>query len=369
MRPKAFLVLLIFNLSCIDRITFDVNTPKAFPVVIDGYISDAPGPYTIKVSKAFDTESKVSIRTPISVKKLILSDDYGNFEELVEVETGRYQTNPAGLRGTVGRSYTLRIELLDGRIYVSEPETIMPGGNIESVYYQFIERTSASGLVEYGFDIFFNANSITDESKNFLWKYTTTFQYETNPELYTIKCGESECPRPLACSSYSIGQTGELEYVRPCECCTCWAQTYNSLPIISGDNILQKGSYNNVKAGFLPVNEWTFMHKSHILIEQFSLTPKAYKFWKAVYDQKKANGSLFEPQAGTVPSNFIQLQGVESPIEGVFFATSISSKGLFVTRNDVPRPGIIPSVQLPYRNTCTALFPNATINRPSFWTD
>ncbi len=84
-----FLILIFFTESCVDRINFDIGEPTS-TLVIEGQISDQPGPHTIKVSKAFDIESKFSAKIPVTVKELAISDDAGNREELVEVSKGIY---------------------------------------------------------------------------------------------------------------------------------------------------------------------------------------------------------------------------------------------------------------------------------------
>jgi hypothetical protein len=369
MHKKTSYLIIFLCSACVDKISFETDAPAAFPIVIDGYISDQPGPYTIKVSKVFDIESKLSVRTPISVKRLTISDDVGNEEDLMTVKEGEYQTNPNGIRGVVGRTYTLRIELLDGRVYESKPDKMMATGTVDKVYFQYKAQTTSDQSTEYGFDVLFDASAGSQENFYFMWKFSGTFKYDTNPELYTISCGEGRCPRPLPCSSYTLGIDGQLQYLKPCECCSCWTSILNPQPVISDNQVIDGGRFISVKGGYIPITEWTFMYKVHAEIQQFSLSPQSFAFWKAIRDQKKAIGSLFEPQSGKIPSYFNQISGVPAPMEGIFFATSIHSKAVDITRLDVPNQNVIPPVTLPFANTCTERFPNATTVKPTFWTD
>ena len=82
--------------ACVDRININVSSGSAFPVVIDGYISDQPGPYRILVTKAFDIESKTSIKSPIQVKSVVISDNFGTTESLSAVSQGVYQSVQIG---------------------------------------------------------------------------------------------------------------------------------------------------------------------------------------------------------------------------------------------------------------------------------
>ena len=162
---RSLIMALALFAGCIDRITIPIPAPSSYPVVVDGYISDEPGPYRISVSRAFDIESKLSLRTPISVGKLELHDNVGNKDELYEIDNGDYQTHLWAIRGIVGRVYTLRIELLDGRVYESIPDTLRPGGTVDSVYFRF-KSEAPDGVTKYSFDIYFDATERNDKAWN-----------------------------------------------------------------------------------------------------------------------------------------------------------------------------------------------------------
>ncbi len=362
-------VLLIFSCAaCVDRITIDTGEPSGYSVVIDGYISDQPGPYTIQVTKGFDLESKLSLKTPIAVKKLLLSDNQGNSEVLSTPSLGVYQTSPSGMQGKVGRVYTLRIELLDGRTYESFPDTLQASGKVDRVYYDFVTNKDTNGAAVYGFDIFFDATAGERSNYHFLWKFVGTYKADTNPELHDEPCGESRCPRPPPCSGY-VYSSGALQKVSTCSCCSCWYNIYNNDLILSDGQFVESGSFKAIKATNVALSAWTFMFKVHAEIRQMSLTRQTFEFWKSIKSQKNGSASLFQPLTGKVPSNFTQISGVQVPLEGIFYATSISSNSVFVTRDAVPNTIAIPSPGIPFTNNCKDLFPNATTQKPSFWVE
>lgn len=362
-RFSPFSVLLILLCAaCVDRIVIDTGSVANYAIVIDGFISDQPGPYTIQVTKAFDIESKQSIKTPINLKKLTISDNAGNKEDLSSPSTGVYQTALNGIRGVVGRAYKIRVELLDGRIYESVPDTLHAAGTVDKVYTSFRQDTDSEGTIRYGFDVFFNS-SATSKSYYFLWKFVGTFQAETSPSLHTETCGESTCPRPPACSGFNNAGA----QVGTCTCCTCWYDFFNTDLILSEGQFVKDGVFKGLLANYVPVNQWTFLHKVHAEVQQFSLSRQAYDFWKGVKTQKGASTSLFQPVTGKVPANFVQISGPEAPIDGLFYATSISKAGIFITREDVPLKNIIPDVSIAFTDDCRKLFPNSTTARPAYW--
>lgn len=173
-------VLIIF--ACVDRLPYNLKNNPAFIVVVDGSISDQPGPYTIRLTRAFDIEAKLSPRVELSARRVVLSDNAGNLEEVNEVEQGIYQTSPTGIRGKVGNAYKLRIELFDGRVYESLPDTLYAPGKVEKIMHEFREKI-VDGKRTYSFEI--KANSTSGETANYrqLLKFVGTFQSKTNPEL------------------------------------------------------------------------------------------------------------------------------------------------------------------------------------------
>ncbi len=369
MRSRSIFSVIIILLccTCVDRISFDVGTTSTFPIVIEGYISDQPGPYQINISKAFDIESKQSLKSPISVKRLVITDNLGNSETLTETVAGTYQTRAGGIRGVIGRSYKLNAELLDGRVYQSLPDTLLASGTVDDVYFNFKTDKDQEGATTYGFDVLFNSTAGEKSNFHFLWQFVGTFQVDTNPELHKVTCGESKCPRPRTCSGYVVNNSGELEQARFCECCTCWSNVFNDSPIVSDNQLVEGGRFKGVEAAYVPVNQWTFMYKVHAEVRQMSLSPRAFAFWKAIKAQKQAVTSLFQPVTGKVPTNFIQVSGTAGPIEGLFYATAITKKSVFITRNDVPSESMIPVQDLPFEDSCLSLFPNSTTTEPDFW--
>jgi hypothetical protein len=379
MKSNSFIsVILIITVSaCVDRITFDIGVTESFPVVVEGFISDQPGPYKIQISKAFDIESKYSVRTPINVNKVVISDNQGNQEELSQASDGTYETSLSGIHGVVGKSYSLRIELRDGRVYESKPDTLLPAGKIDSIYFEFKEKKNADGVSMYSFDILFNSSSGNLNNFYFLWNFTGTFQADTHPELASVERNgceyyQGKCNWKPVCSGLlniaSPDYPPNFIQDKPCECCTCWYSIFNDKLALSDNQLLKFGRFDKIVLHSVPLNGWIFMHKLHVKVSQLSLTPRAFAFWKSIKDQKDAANSLFQPITGKIPTNFIQTSGPSAPISGFFYSTSISEKSLFITRDDVPNVNIIPPTPA-WEDSCLKLFPNSTTSKPDFWID
>lgn len=117
----ALMIVLISAASCEKVI--DVKTNNSTPqLVVEGNISNMPGPYTVKLSTSVNYDQ---MNTFPAVQGAIvkISDDKGNAETLTETTPGTYQTST--LVGTVGNTYTLNIKTSDQKEYTAS--SIMPG--------------------------------------------------------------------------------------------------------------------------------------------------------------------------------------------------------------------------------------------------
>ncbi len=101
----AILLLVTAITSCQKVIDIDLNK-KEPKIVIEGGISDQPGPYLIRVSKTVNFDESNEFPA-VSGALLVLHDDMNNSETLSETAPGEYITT--SLQGVAGRTYTLEV--------------------------------------------------------------------------------------------------------------------------------------------------------------------------------------------------------------------------------------------------------------------
>lgn len=338
-------VIFLALTSCLDRI--DIGTPdsKFSQIVVDGFISDERGPYTVKLTRTLGIEDDLRLARPFSAQRVTISDNTGNSQDLDEVELGVYQTKPFGtFRGVVGREYTLRIEARDGNVYQSMPEKIEPAGKIDTVYYELISFKPADGPTEYGFNIYLDSHTANNSDNYLRWKFTGTYKIKTNPELHTRRVGEATVPDPLAC------------------CEICWLTQFEDKPKVSDNQVISEGQFKKVFVGYVPINGRTFYEKYKVEVKQMSLTRNSFEYWKTVQAQLEGSGSLFQPPLGKPKTNIFNLNGT-SEVQGLFYASSVVSKVIYIEASDVPF-SVTPALTFP--DTCTA-FEYSTEQQPLDW--
>ncbi len=131
--PKYISIIFITFLfaSCTKEIDIDLNSASPL-LVIEGNISDEPGPYFVKLSKTVNF-SDANIYPPVSGALVIISDNTGVVDTLTETIPGLYQTH--SITGTQGNTYTLKV-IAEGRQY--NAVSIMPYKiNLDSLAFNF----------------------------------------------------------------------------------------------------------------------------------------------------------------------------------------------------------------------------------------
>lgn len=381
------LFFLILLASCVERVDFDVELRSNFPFVIEGHISNQPGPYVIRVSQAFDIDSKVNTKVPALVKQVELLDDAGNREVFQQMDKGLYMTDPNGMKGEVGRAYYLRVELPNGAVFESPLDTLNEPRELDNLYYQFEAKGSndVTGATDYAFDFYFDGSWGKSENPYFMWKFIATFKVISQPELdpkpaepctWDVDCvGCNICNLAWKCTGLrNKGTTVNPIFVRlfPCTCCECWYNIFNESPILANPQFLSSGKFIGIKAGSVPVHEWIFQQKVYVNVSQMSLSERSFNYFNSIKEQKDAVNSLFQPISGKIRSDFRQISGPATTVEGIFYSAGIGDKTVILTKENVPLGTFMFSTEdppPPIAKNCRYLFPNSTNIKPAFWED
>ena len=99
-------ILTAFVLAgCQKVINVDLNDAAPL-IVIEGLITDSPGPYTVTLSKSGSYFNQ-PVLPPVSGAQVIISDNTGTIDTLKEIKPGYYQTIKT--KGIPGRTYTINV--------------------------------------------------------------------------------------------------------------------------------------------------------------------------------------------------------------------------------------------------------------------
>jgi len=359
---RHLLPALLLMVSCVDPA--DVDTPPfSYQVVVDGYITTEPGPYIVKLfrSRPLETADLDRLVPEISAK-VWMKDDAGNVEFLKEMGGGIYQTAANGMQGVVGRSYHIEFTLNNGKRYESEPELLKPVGEVKAINYDFVAGDGSGVDKGDGFRIRADATGVVDVEDLVRLRMVATYKVLTFPELRQTRNAEGAwIPNPYPCSGY-VNRDNNLVRVAECTCCYCWVSVYDEIPAITNEEFTADDIFLDREVGFVSANRNTLYEKIHVEVQELSLTPSTYQFWKLIKAQKEGVSNIFQPPSGKLKGNIKALDSSDEVL-GLFWAAGVHKKSIFIDRSDVP-------LELPGIDTLKApclFLTNSTNQKPSFW--
>ncbi len=345
-------------------------------IVIQGMVTDQPGPYIITVSKTIPIQDQGENLNYLSGAKVSISDNQGNSEILSEKSPGSYYTQST--QGVIGNSYTLIVKTAEGDVYQSSTETLSPVGDFSLQYaFQQNEDLDANQQItsSNGFVVTLSGNALPEQQNRVWWRTTGTYHVMTYPQ-FQVKpppVGSGWIPDPPECSGYVVDAKapGGIKYNRPCSCCDCWITEYNVSPLISNSKNVNNDTFENVNIGFIQVNRRTMYDKYVLQVEQLSLSDAVYNFWSIVKVQQSNSSNLFQVPPPKTTGNISALNSNAVPVMGYFAAAAVKTHSIQVNYLEVPYPILpIDTIKWSCLNVHTylsALNIGITTQKPLFW--
>ncbi|MBE0655076.1 MAG: DUF4249 family protein, partial [Bacteroidales bacterium] len=183
--------LFFISTSCVEKYWPELNKENEKILVVDGRISNFPGPYTVKLSSSSSVLDTLFI--PKSSATVTILDDHGNQEVLTETSPGIYQTKPDGIQGIIGNSYKIKINLLDGTSYESDFEELLNPAAVEDVYYEKEMHYAQNNLEtdQEGYQFYVNSEPTGSSKSYFFWEIEETYEYHSSYRIYYMYNGKN----------------------------------------------------------------------------------------------------------------------------------------------------------------------------------
>lgn len=325
MLRKYYYVILLFLLAaCIEPYSAEIEEGAQL-LTVDGFISSAPGPHSIKLTRS-DTYGSVfeGLIRPVSNATVIVRDDLGKVTFLSEdaEDRGVYYT-PANFSAEIGRAYTLQIQLVDGKVYTSFPERVESGPELKNISVDVLKIAVEGEINERsGVQLIAEIDDPSDQN-NFYYYRTgeSTYVLKTRPDLFT--------PRP--------SETNPSRDPQPKDCCiTCFRTELlgnQGIYLAQDDNF--NGLSTKIPAGFIEDDGNRFVETYRTVLSQLSISQDAYRFLRLVKQQVEISGSVFDPPPANIRGNMISLDNPEEVVLGYFLAAGETRKTIYIDGNQL----------------------------------
>ncbi len=350
LNPKPillFFVLILFSTSCIEEYWPEIETNSEQLLVVDGKITNFPGPYTIKLST-----SGSSFNTPVLHPKrnatVIIMDNQGRSEVLTEVEPGTYQTRDGGLQGIVGNSYKIRIEIDNSKVYESAFEEMLEPVAIESLSVEesISYSEDESKIDQEGFQFYVDSEKAQTANTYLYWEIEETYEYHANHKIsfyYDGRFFEKTMNNPYG---LSIMRNIDSLY-------NCWMTQHIHERYTYSTEFLSIPKVNHLPLHFIPFSDRRLETRYSILVTQYSISNKAYLFYDKIKKQNENNDALYTTQPFQINGNIENINDTNEAVLGYFMVASGSVGPRLMTK--------APSRIQYYRQSCQGITDYNTI--------
>ncbi len=313
-RHALALLLLLMQFSCVEKYWPELGGKYDQALVVDGMITDKPGPYTVKLSLSSGVEfPKPKPYTGCAVS--IIAGD-GTSELLTENEPGVYTSSSQGIRGEIGQKYRISIRTPDGQTYESEFQELKAPVEVASVYHEVEYRPSDELNHQLqGLQFYLDTKPAVRDTSYLLWKLESTYKFQSD---FLIR--------------YVYDHRRLTVFPQPDSFYTCWR--YDQLPDVytfetSG---LTEPQLTRIPLHFVSTEGRELSIRYSLLVKQLSITKKAYTFWNNIREQNENQGALYSKQPYQIRGNVINTGNPDDAAMGYFLVAGIAEQRIFVDR-------------------------------------
>lgn len=269
----SFLIIFpfLFFSSCQDVIDLEVPDGEVL-LVVDGWITDQEGEKQVLLSTTanyFDNTITPKVENAI----VVLFDENGPIDTLVEADPGRYVTE---YQGVVGKTYHIYIQTDSGEEYESNPELLKFVSAIADIHTEFREETA---FEDEGYYVSIDTEEPIGVGDFYRWK-----QY-VNDTL--------------------LNEPFDLLYASD--------EFVDGNPIINFDVTTKPLSFGD-----------------NYRVQQLSISKEAFDFFTQLETQTAFVGSLFDSPPAALQGNMVSVNSTDKKVLGYFGASAVSEIGMVI---------------------------------------
>ncbi len=309
----TILYAMVLSLNgCVDPFTPELDTAADSFVVVDGIITDQPGPYVVKINKSVPLNEVENARSHVAGLSVFIEEENGVSELLTETGPGIYETNT--IQGVPGNRYRLAFDY-GGAQYQSTWEEIEMAPEIDSVYFQVENKPTADKINELrGFQYYVDSHGDQNTSKNFRFEWEETWKISVTYRALHDYIGNDKV------------DWAELPLY------DCWKYDSSKIISLASTDGFVKNVLSRHELPYITGEGERYVLRHSLLVKQFSVDDDEYAFWKAMKEANEQLGSLFDKQPGKVVGNISSSLDGEIVL-GYFSASGMREKRIFVKSN------------------------------------
>lgn len=308
----CLLIIIIALQSCREEYFPEIDKYEDI-LVVDGSITNEPGPYEICLSLSSPVD-RPDLK-PLTGAFVIVMDDLGNEEVFTEISPGVHRSSENGLQGVIGRKYKVIVTVPDDKIYESDFQELKKPTGINDVYAEIEAKDSGDPFYPtYGYQFYVDSEESDMDTTNLMWRLSGTYKYQSDFYIrYYYDYGLYEFPD--ADSFYTCYKTD----------------------VVQGIYTFTTGGLSETSVTGLPLNYVTtdtriLSIRYSLLVKQYTLTQDAYTYFNSLQAINAQQGLLYSQQPYQVKGNLKNIANPDDPVLGYFLVAGVAQKRIFVNR-------------------------------------
>lgn len=307
--------ILLATSSCVEEYWPEIITNNIQTLIVDGRISNFPGPYTVNLSSANSINDTAQIH--ISSAKVTIIDSNGEEELLSETSPGIYKSSPNGMQGIVGHAYKIKIILDSGKHYESEFEELLEPVEVDNVKVEESLQYATNSLEEdiEGYQFYVDTKKANSIKTYLFWEIEETYEYHSDYKIYFLYDGK-EYP------TSKMNVLGLAQTINRDTLFYCWKTQTIKERFIYNTEYLSNPEIVNKPLHFVPFKDERLHYNYNILVKQFTISENAYTFLKKLEQQNNNEEPLFTAQPFQIRGNVSNIENRAEPVLGYFMVAS-----------------------------------------------
>lgn len=274
-------------------------------LVVEGFINFSGESTDIRLSRTTNLKTiqpKPELRAILNIE----SEDKQLYK-LSEMGNGNYTTyfivDPT-------KKYRLNIKTIQGDLYQSE--FVQPKVSPQ------IDKINAE-IKQNGVQISVDSHDDTKNSRYYKFEYEQTWTFYTKYESQLVLKNGKIVPRSA---------NEDIHF--------CYSSDYSSNIIIASTAQLSNDVLSHFPITFIPSGDERISARYSVLLKQYAMSEREYKYWETLKKNTENIGSIFDPQPSFVSGNIRCLTNSDEKVLGYVGAGNITRKRIFLDRTELP---------------------------------
>ena len=307
------LLLITVGYSCVSPYEADIeNEPEL--ISIEASLIKGELEQTVKVSITGSLNSSTFI--PVRGCDVSLIDEFENAWHYRDLTGGIYRTNVPDEELIHGHYYKIRVITSDGNVYESDYETLNPGIEVDSLYYDIEDKVdNMTGESYTGIQFFLDVKAGEDDSRYFRWRIDETYEYTSFAPISYFYMDDGHTPI-LPADPWAVYR--------------CWQGGEISGLFQSSTMNLFQNEKKRIHLNYVSALTERLRIKYSLQVKQYTLSEDAYNYFEQNRLATEEADGLYTRQPRQPITNIVNVDDESERVLGYFWVSTQTSQRVFV---------------------------------------